>query len=130
MWLVPDILGWILTCVAAAGLAFAWWARIHLGTLWSASVGRKADHRIVDTGPYGIVRHPIYTGIIAATASIAIVRASPAAISGFVIVTLGWWMKARLEERFLREQLGAANYDAYAARVPMLVPLGRRKDYA
>ena len=41
---------------------FAWWARVHLGDLWSAQVTRKDDHRVVDTGPYAIVRHPIYTG--------------------------------------------------------------------
>ena len=54
-----------LFIVVLLGLGFTWWARIHLGRLWSSSVTRKAVHRVVDTGPYGIVRHPIYTGIIA-----------------------------------------------------------------
>ncbi len=112
----------VLLC--AAGFGFAWWARIHLGQLWSAFVTRKADHRIVDTGPYGIVRHPIYTGIILAAIALAIVKGTLIAIGGALLAAFGFWVKARLEEGFLREQLGAEAYDAYRRRVPMLVPFG------
>ena len=38
--------------------------RIHLGRLWSGTITLKQDHRIIDSGPYGLVRHPIYTGLI------------------------------------------------------------------
>ena len=55
--------------------------RIHLGALWSGSITRKADHRIVDTGPYGVVRHPIYTGLIAAAIAMAAVKATPVAFA-------------------------------------------------
>ena len=57
---------WICAGLIAIGLIFAWWARLHLGRLWSASVTAKAEHRVVDTGPYGLVRHPIYTGLLLA----------------------------------------------------------------
>jgi protein-S-isoprenylcysteine O-methyltransferase Ste14 len=113
---------WVLVAIAVAGFAFTWWARFHLGRLWSSSVSRKADHRIVDTGPYGIVRHPIYTGIIVASAATAAQRGTAPAWLGMALMTLGWYIKARLEERFLRDELGADAYDAYARRVPMLVP--------
>lgn len=122
LWPVNDQLGWTLVAIAAAGFAFTWWARLHLGRLWSATVQRKADHHVVDTGPYAIVRHPIYTGVILAMIAVAVQRATVLAIAGTTIMTVGWWIKARLEERFLREQLGPAQYDAYSARVPMLVP--------
>jgi protein-S-isoprenylcysteine O-methyltransferase Ste14 len=122
LWPVGNTLGWTLVAVAVIGFAFTWWARLHLGRLWSANVTRKADHHVVDTGPYALVRHPIYTGIILATIAIVIMRATVLAAVGACIMTLGWWIKARLEERFLREQLGKEQYDAYAARVPMLVP--------
>ncbi len=125
LWPVGDALGWALVAVAVAGFAFTWWARLHLGRLWSATVQRKADHRVVETGPYGIVRHPIYTGVILATTAVAAQRATVLAIAGVTIMTVGWWVKAKLEERFLREQLGPADYNAYAARVPMLVPFIR-----
>lgn len=122
LWTTPDILAWGLIAVACAGFAFTWWARVHLGRLWSSNVGRKADHRIVDSGPYGLVRHPIYTGITLASIATAAMRGTAAAWLGALVMTFGWYVKARIEERFLRDELGADAYDDYARRVPMLVP--------
>ena len=122
LWRTPDVIAWALVAVAIAGFMFTGWARIHLGRLWSSSVSRKADHHIVDTGPYGIVRHPIYTGIIVASAATAAQRGTGQAWLGMGVMTLGWYIKARLEERFLRDELGAEAYDSYSRRVPMLVP--------
>ena len=81
---------------------------------------------MIDTGPYAIVRHPIYTGIILAAFATAAIKGTVFALAGAAIMTLGFWIKARLEERFLRQELGAAGYDAYSRRVPMLVPFGRK----
>jgi protein-S-isoprenylcysteine O-methyltransferase Ste14 len=128
LWRTPMALAWAMAAVVLAGLLFTWWARIHLGRLWSSSVARKADHHVVDTGPYGIVRHPIYTGIILASVATAAARGTALAWLGVCVMTSGWVIKARLEEEFLREQLGAERYDEYARRVPMLAPFrGRRR---
>ena len=128
LWRTPIALGWAMVAVVFAGLLFTCWARIHLGRLWSSSVTRKADHYVVDTGPYGIVRHPIYTGIILASLATAAMRGTALAWLGACVMTIGWVIKARLEEEFLREQLGAEAYGEYARRVPMLAPLaGRRR---
>jgi protein-S-isoprenylcysteine O-methyltransferase Ste14 len=113
---------WITTALVLLGLGFTWWARIHLGRLWSNSVTRKEGHRVVDSGPYGLVRHPIYTGLILAAFAFAVQVGTIMAFAGAGFITLGFWIKARLEERFLREELGSADYDAYAGRTPMLVP--------
>ena len=123
LWHTPLALSWVTVAIACVGLLFTWWARIHLGRLWSSSVGRKADHRVVDTGPYGIVRHPIYSGITLASIATAALRGTVAAWLGVVVMTLGWYVKARMEEEFLREELGIEAYAAYARRVPMLLPL-------
>jgi protein-S-isoprenylcysteine O-methyltransferase Ste14 len=104
------------------GLIFAWWARIHLGRLWSARITRKEGHKVIDTGPYAFVRHPIYTGLIFAALATAAERGSALAVLGAVLFCAGYWMKARLEERFLRQELGADAYDRYATRTAMLVP--------
>lgn len=105
-----------------AGFAFSWWARWTIGALWSSSVTRKADHSIVDAGPYGLVRHPIYTGVIASAFATAFVPLTTITVPGAALITVGFYLKARLEEEFLRTELGPEVYDEYARRVPMLVP--------
>jgi protein-S-isoprenylcysteine O-methyltransferase Ste14 len=122
LWEIPPAASWRLVGLTVAGFAFCWWARIHLGRMWSSSVTRKADHHIVDTGPYALVRHPIYTGVIVAAAAMAVLKATPVAFAGWAVVILGFWFKARLEERFLRNELGPEAYDTYAKRTGMLFP--------
>ncbi|HWA20056.1 MAG TPA: isoprenylcysteine carboxylmethyltransferase family protein, partial [Devosia sp.] len=122
LWFTPRWLQWVLLGVEIAGLTFTWWARLHLGTLWSARVTRKDDHRIVDSGPYGIVRHPIYTGLIVALIATVLAFAGPINIAGCAILIVSFVLKARLEERFLKQELGAEAYESYQRRVPMLVP--------
>jgi protein-S-isoprenylcysteine O-methyltransferase Ste14 len=124
LWRLTSAEAWVGVAVVAIGLAFTWWARVHLGRLWSGTVTRKADHRVVGSGPYAIVRHPIYTGLLLALIATAIVRGTVAALVGVALLTIGLWMKARLEETWLRQQLGPEAYDAYRRRVPMLVPFG------
>jgi protein-S-isoprenylcysteine O-methyltransferase Ste14 len=126
LWVLPEPIQWLMVGLVAAGFAFCWWARLHLGRLWSGSVTRKEGHRIVDTGPYRFVRHPIYTGLILAPFALAALKGDAITLTGAVVLTIGWWVKARLEERFLRQELGAAAYDAYAARTPMLIPFWPR----
>jgi protein-S-isoprenylcysteine O-methyltransferase Ste14 len=126
-WDVPrGAVAWVLPAVVAVGLSFAWWARTHVGHLRSSSVTRKTERRIVDTGPYAAVRHPIYTGIMLAAFATAVAHGTPSSFLGAAIMTVAWIVKARLEERFLRAELGSEVYDAYAKRVPMLVPFLRR----
>ena len=123
LWHVGYAGAWLMVLLAAIGIAFCWWARLHLGTLWSASVTIKPDHRIVDTGPYGLVRHPIYTGLLLAILATAVAKGTLIGVVGAGCVLIGIVLKAKLEESFLRQDLGPAAYDAYARRVPMLVPL-------
>lgn len=121
LWMVTPALGWSMVGLTAAGIALAWWARIHLGKLWSGGIERMADHRVVDTGPYRWVRHPIYTGLIMGAVAIAVVQAKPWAFVGAALFSLGFILKARVEERFLEKEIGG--YDAYRQRVSMIVPL-------
>lgn len=120
-WDVSESVMWVLLALVAAGFVFAWWARLHLGALWSGTITRKQDHRIVDTGPYALVRHPIYTGLLLSGFATAIARGRWEALIGALLFALGCWIKARQEERFLSEELGP-EYAAYRERVPMLVP--------
>jgi len=122
LWHVGYAGAWLLVVLTLAGLLFTWWARIHLGRLWSGSVTRKEGHRVIDTGPYSLVRHPIYTGLIFALFATAIAAATMSALAGAALVASGLYLKARIEERFLTAELGADAYGAYRRRVPMLIP--------
>ena len=123
LWPVGPVLGSAMIALTAAGIAFAWWARIALGKLWSGGVERMAEHRVVETGPYAFVRHPIYTGLIAGAAALAVLQAKPFALLGTALFTLGFALKARVEERFLETELGG--YEDYRRHVAMLIPFLR-----
>jgi protein-S-isoprenylcysteine O-methyltransferase Ste14 len=122
LWHVGYAGAYALAGLTLAGILFTWWARLHLGPLWSGAITRKEGHRIVDTGPYALVRHPIYTGLLVAIFATAAAQAALTGMVGAVLIAVGVWMKARTEERFLATELGADCYEAYRRRVPMLVP--------
>jgi protein-S-isoprenylcysteine O-methyltransferase Ste14 len=124
LWQVRWYGAWVCVLLEALGFAFTWWARIHLGKLWSGTVTRKADHHVVDTGPYAMVRHPIYTGLLLAVYATAAAKGTILGVLGCVFFTLSFWVKARLEERWLIQELGPEAYAAYRQRVPMLLPFG------
>ena len=114
----PFWLGLVLT---AGGILISVWARLTLGRNWSGTVTIKQDHELVTTGPYAIVRHPIYTGLLLAILGSAVALAEWRGVVAFVLATAALWMKLRREERWMREQFGEA-YAAYARRVAALVP--------
>jgi protein-S-isoprenylcysteine O-methyltransferase Ste14 len=114
----PFFLGAVLT---SAGLLFAVWARQVLGANWSLSVAIKQDHQLIVNGPYALVRHPIYTGLITGSLGSAIALAQVRGLIAFALVSLVLWAKLRTEEEWMRGQFGAS-YDVYSSRVAALVP--------
>jgi protein-S-isoprenylcysteine O-methyltransferase Ste14 len=126
LWNAGPAGGYVLAGVTLLGILFAWWARLHLGRLWSSAITRKEHHRVVDSGPYALVRHPIYTGLIVALVATAAEQATLLAFIAVATIVVGFWLKARAEERFLMQELGADAYGAYRRRVPMLFPFKGR----
>ncbi len=116
---------YLLAVVVLFGISFTWWARIHLGRFWSNAITHKEDHRIVDTGPYGVVRHPIYTGLIIAILATGVAVGTWTSLLGALFISFGEWQKARMEEGFLSVELGSDAYGVYSRRVPMIVPFLR-----
>lgn len=114
---------WFWTCFgfAAAGLLFTAWARVHLGRNWSGTVTVKEEHALITTGPYGLVRHPIYTGLLTAFLGSALALGNGRGMLAFVIASVALWRKLRLEEAWMQQTFGEA-YAVYKARVRALVP--------
>jgi protein-S-isoprenylcysteine O-methyltransferase len=104
-----------------AGIAAAIWARFYLGGNWSASVTIKDRHTLVCTGPYSLVRHPIYAGLLVAMFGSALVVNELGGFLGVVLAFAGWQAKARLEEYFLLAQFGEA-YRVYRQQVKGMIP--------
>jgi protein-S-isoprenylcysteine O-methyltransferase Ste14 len=114
----PVRLGAILTF---AGIAFAIWARLRIAGNWSSDVTLKRDHELVVDGPYALVRHPIYTGILLGLAGTALAVGEWRAVLGVIVVGVAFWRKLTIEEAVMRRQFDAA-YDRYAERVRALIP--------
>ncbi|WP_130618085.1 methyltransferase family protein [Dyella amyloliquefaciens] len=104
-----------------AGAAIACWSRHVLGGNWSATVQLKSDHRLITRGPYGLIRHPIYTGFLLLFLGNAVLVGDWRGLVAVAIVFLSFWRKLRLEERWLSELFGDA-YRQYAARTSALIP--------
>jgi protein-S-isoprenylcysteine O-methyltransferase Ste14 len=107
--------------LVAAGLAFAVWARVCLGRNWSGIVTLKQDHELVRSGPYRLVRHPIYTGLLLALLGSALARNEWRALLAVALAWLAFWRKLQVEEELMIEQFGDA-YVRYRAEVPALMP--------
>ncbi len=112
-----------LLAMLAAGVLVTW-AYVRMGRYWDGLISVLPDHRVVDDGPFAIVRHPVYLGLILFTAGGALLLADPVVGAVALVNAAVLVLRARAEERFLEERLGAA-YREYARRVPMLVPWPR-----
>jgi protein-S-isoprenylcysteine O-methyltransferase Ste14 len=112
---------WLGATVMVAGLLFAVWARGYLGRNWSHAVTIKQSHELITTGPYAVVRHPIYTGILAGILGTAIALSQVRGFIAFILFFLMFWLKLRMEEQWMRSQFGE-KYAAYAHQTAALVP--------
>jgi protein-S-isoprenylcysteine O-methyltransferase Ste14 len=104
----------------ALGLAFAVWARIHIGGNWGTPMTQKDEPELVASGPYRLVRHPIYSGVLVAGAGTAV------ALSwlGLTVVALAgiyFLYSATVEERYMTERF-PDDYPGYKRSTKMLVP--------
>jgi protein-S-isoprenylcysteine O-methyltransferase Ste14 len=124
LWPPSPAAYWIAVALLSAGLAFAIWARVHLGGNWSGTVTVKQGHELIRSGPYRYVRHPIYTGLIAALLGTAIASGTVHAVIGLAIIVVAFVRKLRTEEDFMRATF-PGEYERYRNEVPALIPFAR-----
>jgi protein-S-isoprenylcysteine O-methyltransferase Ste14 len=102
------------------GLAFAIWARVHIGRNWGQPMSRKDQPELVTSGPYRLVRHPIYSGILTAGLGTAVALSwywlAPVALAGSYFI-----YGATVEERYLTKEF-PDTYPPYKRSTKMLVP--------
>jgi protein-S-isoprenylcysteine O-methyltransferase Ste14 len=102
------------------GLGFAIWARVHIGRNWGGPMTQKIQPELVTSGPYRLVRHPIYSGIILAGIGTA-VGVSWLWLGVFALAGIYFIYSATVEERYLTEQF-PEGYPRYKRSTKMLVP--------
>ena len=103
------------------------WAIMTLGRQWSVQARLRTDHKLVVVGPYGWVRHPVYTAFLGLLVATGLVFAPSASrvLVGVVLYLSGTALRVRSEDRLLRERFGE-RFDEYVRRTPALLPDLRR----
>ncbi len=103
------------------GLGFCLWARAVLGRNWSGTVTLKESHELIVRGPYRLVRHPIYTGLLAMLIATALQQGHIAGMLGLIPIVVSFWIKLSDEEKVIAQQF-PDEYAAYRERTKRLIP--------
>ena len=120
--LIPQTLGTgiLADAIVLAGFVIAVWARVVLGGNWSSLVTVKENHELIERGPYRLVRHPIYSGLLLMILGTAVLAGQTGGFVALLICFFGFWLKLRQEQALLTRHL--PGYSAYMARTKALVP--------
>ena len=116
-----DVILVVAAILCVCGLTFCLWARAILGRNWSGTVTLKEGHELLVRGPYRLVRHPIYTGLLAMLIATMLQQGRIAGIIGLVLVFVSLWIKLSEEEQVMLKQF-LDEYAAYQQRVSRLIP--------
>jgi protein-S-isoprenylcysteine O-methyltransferase Ste14 len=103
------------------GCGFAIWARVTLGSNWSGLPNVKREHELIVKGPYKLVRHPIYSGLLLALAGTAIADGRSVWVLSLVLLAASYAVKMRQEEQLMMQTF-PQDYPAYRRRVKALIP--------
>ena len=131
-WLRIGPLGWrfmpfsevgagVGVMMTAFGIGLCVWARVHLGKYWSDKVVLKVDHRLIRSGPYQFLRHPIYSGVLLGIAGTTLAIGEWRGLVALTVASVNYFFKARREERILAGQFGEEFTD-YTKQAGFLAP--------
>ena len=118
---IADLLGWIAVPVLGAALWLFWRSHYTIGRYWSIQVQLKQAHRLVTSGPYNYIRHPLYTALFLGYLGTLLALQSWALTGWFPVLVASYLLFAREEERVLERGFGEA-YRAYRRQTGMFLP--------
>ncbi len=116
-----EVVQWTAVILCITGVAFCVWARATLGRNWSGNITLKEGHELIERGPYRLVRHPIYTGMMAMILGTAIAFGYPGGIAAVLLAFASFWIKLREEEKLMLQQF-PDQYRSYQRRVKRIIP--------
>lgn len=108
--------------LALTGALLAAWAKAKLGRLFSPQLGIQSDHRLITTGPYAVVRHPMYLGLVDFIIGSAIFWNDVALLVVGLLFTAWFSAQIRIEEHMFARHFGG-EWEEYRGRTPALFPL-------
>lgn len=112
----------VAAVLAPAGAALAWWAVEHLDRQWRIQAGLWPDHRLVRSGPYRHVRHPVYASVLLMLLATAFLRAAwPMFALALAVYIAGTEIRVRIEDRLLASRFHA-EFESYRRAVPAYLP--------
>ena len=117
----PDVAD-VAAAVAVVGVAITLWSRWILADNWSPDVAIKKNHKLVTNGPYALVRHPIYTGLLGLSVGTAMIQGTWVAFLGLACGLVSCWIKLNQEEQMMLGHFGQA-YKNYQSHTKRLIPL-------
>lgn len=122
----PDLARMIASmALAPAATVFGWLAVRHLGKQFRILAGLYADHELIRTGPYAVVRHPVYASLFAMMLATGLLFAQwPLLLLSIALYVAGTEIRIRAEEGLLRARFGE-EFEEYRRRVPAYLPLLR-----
>jgi len=116
------ILVWASVALFVAGLFLRWWAIITLGRFFTVDVTIEPDHELVERGPFRMLRHPSYSGVLLAFVGFALSLRNWAALFAVLLpIFAAFIYRMKVEETALSHALGSS-YEAYMRRTKRLVP--------
>jgi protein-S-isoprenylcysteine O-methyltransferase Ste14 len=120
---LPDTAAWRIlgAALTVIGVVVAIWARFYLGKNWSATVTVKEKHELIQSGPYSLVRHPIYSGFLLAILGTVIYGGEGRGLIALALILVTWKIKSIHEEAFMVSEFGE-HYVEYRQRVKALIP--------
>jgi protein-S-isoprenylcysteine O-methyltransferase Ste14 len=116
-----DVILVVAAMLCVGGVSFCLWARAVLGRNWSGTVTLKENHELIVRGPYRLVRHPIYTGLMAMIIGTWLELGHIAGLIGVILVFISLWIKLSSEEQVMLRQF-PDQYPAYRERVKQIIP--------
>jgi protein-S-isoprenylcysteine O-methyltransferase Ste14 len=120
-WIVHSTMSVTATTLVVLGLAFTVWARLTIGTNWSGTVALKENHELIVKGPYRLVRHPIYSGLLAMGVGTVLIYAEPIGLLWFFAAAAVFVMRIPAEEKLMTETF-PDQYPEYRRRVKAIIP--------
>ena len=120
---LPDLpkIGQVGFLMALCGMTVALWSRIALGRYWSDKVILQTEHRLIRSGPYAMMRHPLYSGVLLAVLGTALVLGEVRGLVSFAVLLVNYAIKAKREERILAQRFGP-DFDLHVRSTGFLLP--------